>query len=235
LFRQEGNNIILDKIVEIKMMKQYLFIILVTFGFLLFVGCSPPAQDITKLKEELKQEILAELRQQQTQLQPTQITVKQNQEQLRAQMKEEIEREILAKIQNQVQSQVQEIASNLPDTGNRSIQWQAVLVGSAEGQILHNGQGLAECKVKLIRIMKPQSVVEMFNTIREGAEFTTITDEQGKYVFDKLPIGAYKLKWQLPDDTGWIRRLRDKPDANIVEGQTAVLKSVETSRRLVGQ
>ena len=50
-----------------------------------------------------------------------------------------------------------------------------------------------------------------------------------------LPVGAYKLKWQLPDDTGWIRRLRDKPDAVIAEGETAVLKSVETSRRLVGQ
>ncbi len=96
-------------------------------------------------------------------------------------------------------------------------------------------QGLAGCKVKLTRILKPQSVVEMFNTIKEGAEFTTVTDEQGKYVFDKLPVGAYKLKWQLPNDTGWIRRLRDKPDAVIAEGQTAVLKSVETSHRLVGQ
>ncbi len=214
-------------------MKQYLLIILVTLGLLPFVGCSTPAQDISRLKEELKQEILAELRQQRQV--PEQTAVMLDQEQLRAQMKEEIEREILAKIQNQVQSQVQEIASNLPDTENRSIQWRAVPIGTAEGLILRNGQGLAECKVKLVRIMKPQSVVEMFNTIREGAEFTTVTDEQGKYIFNKLPVGAYKLKWQLPNDTGWIRRLRDKPDAIIAEGQTAVLKSVETSRRLVGQ
>lgn len=32
---------------------------------------------------------------------------------------------------------------------------------------------------------------------------------------------------------GWIRRLRDKPDAIITEGQTTVLKSVETNRKLV--
>ncbi len=215
------------------MMQQYLFIILVTLGFLPFVGCSLPAQDITKLKEELKQEILAELRQQQAQPQPTQITAKQDQEQIREQMKEEIEREILAKIQNQVQSQVHAIASEIPDLNDRSIQWKAVPVGRAEGLILHNGQGLAGCKVKLVRILRPQSVIEMFNTIREGAEFTEVTDEQGKYVFDKIPEGAYKLKWQLPNDRGWIRRLRDKPDAVISEGQTALLKSVETSRRLV--
>ena len=214
-------------------MKQCLLIMLVTLGLLPFVGCSTPAQDISRLKEELKREILAELRQQKQA--PEQTAVMLDQEQLRAQMKEEIEREILAKIQNQVQSQVQEIASDLPNTGNRSIQWQAVPIGSAQGQILRNGQGLAGCKVKLTMILKPQSVVEMFNTIREGAEFTTVTDEQGKYVFEKIPIGAYKLKWQLPNDTGWIRRLRDKPDALIAEGQTAVLKSVETSRRLVGQ
>ncbi len=214
-------------------MKQYLLIMLVTLGFLPFVGCSTPPQDTSRLKEELKREILAELRQ--LRQAPEQTAVMLDQEQLRAQMKEEIEREILAKIQNQVQSQVQEIASDLPNTGNRSIQWQAVPIGSAQGQILHKDQGLAGCKVKLIRIMKPQSVVEMFNTIKEGAEFTTVTDEQGKYVFEKLPVGAYKLKWQLPDDTGWIRRLKDKPDAVIAEGQTAVLKSVETSRRLVGQ
>lgn len=83
--------------------------------------------------------------------------------------------------------------------------------------------------------MKSQSVVEIFRTVREGAEFTTVTDEQGKYVFDNLPTGAYKMKWQLPNDKGWIRRLRDKPDAVIVEGETVVLKSVETNRRIVGR
>ena len=214
-------------------MKQYLLIILVTLGLFSFVGCSTPKQDTSRLKEELKREILAELRQQRQT--PEQTAVMLDQEQLRAQMKEEIEREILAKIKKQVQSQVKEIASELPDAGNRSVQWQAVPIGSAEGQILRSGQGLAGCKIKLTRILKPQSVVEMFNTIKEGAEFTTVTDEQGKYAFEKLPVGAYKLKWQLPDDTGWIRRLRDKPDAIVAEGETAVFKSVETSRRLVGQ
>jgi hypothetical protein len=232
---REKNNIISTKIIGINIMKQCLLIMLVTLGFLPFVGCSTPTQDTSQLKEELKQEILAELRQQQTQPQPSQITTEQNQEQIRAQMKEEIEQEIMAKIQNQVQSQVKEIASDFPDVNNRSIQWQAVPVGSAEGKILRNGQGLAACKVKLIRILKPQSVVEMFNTIREGVEFTTVTDEQGKYVFDNLPVGAYKLKWQLPNDQGWIRRLRDKPDAIITKGQATVLNPVETNRRLVSQ
>ncbi|MHC4585388.1 MAG: prealbumin-like fold domain-containing protein [Planctomycetota bacterium] len=216
-------------------MKRYSFVILIALGLLPIAGCSISSQDTARLKEELKQEILAELRQQQAQTQPPQISTENEREQLHAQIKEETESEIPANIQNKQQNQFQTVANNLPEANNRSIQWRAVPIGSAEGQILRNDQGLPGCKVKIIRILKPQSVVEMLNTIREGAEFTATTDEQGQYVFEKLPVGAYKLKWQLPNDTGWIRRLRDKPDAVIIEGQTTVLKSVETSRRLVSQ
>jgi hypothetical protein len=203
-------------------MKHCLLITLTALCFFTFGGCSTPAQDRAKLKEELKREILAELREQK------QIPVLASPQQDREQIKEEIEQEVLAK----VQSQVQTITSQLPDANNRPVQWQRVSVGSVEGLILRDGEGLQGCQVKLVRVLKSQSVIEMFNTIKEGAEFATVTDESGKYHFDRLPVGAYKLKWQLPNDKGWIRRLRDKPDAVITEGQTTVLKSVETKRRL---
>ncbi len=206
-------------------MKHCLLITLTALGFFTLGGCSTPAQDRAKLKEELKREILAELRQQR------QTPVPASPQQDREQMKKEIEREVLAK----VQSQVQTITSQLPDANDRAVQWQRVPVGGAEGLILRGGEGLQGCQVKLVRVLRPQSVIEMFNTIREGAEFTTVTDESGKYHFDRLPVGAYKLKWQLPNDKGWIRRLRDKPDAIITEGQTTVLKSVETKRRLAAR
>jgi hypothetical protein len=204
-------------------MKHCLLITLTALGFFTLGGCSTPAQDRAKLKEEIKREILAELRQQR------QTPVLASSQQDREEMKKEIEREILAKVQNQVQT----ITSQLPDANDRAVQWQRVPVGSAEGHILRNGKGLQGCQVKLVRMLELQSIIEMFSVVREGAQFTTVTDEDGKYHFDRLPVGAYKLKWQLPQDKGWIRRLRDKPDAIITEGQTAVLKSVETSRGLV--
>lgn len=205
------------------MMKHCLLITLAALGFLTLGGCSTPAQDRAKLKEELKREILAELREQR------QTTVLASPQQDREQMKKEIEQEVLAKVQNQVQT----ITMQFPDANDRTIQWQQVPVGSAEGRILRGGEGLQECQVKLMRIMKRQSITEMFNVVKEGTEFGTVTDEDGKYHFDRLPVGAYKLKWQLPNDKGWIRRLRDKPDAIITEGQNTVLKSVETKRKLV--
>ncbi len=214
-------------------MKNYLFVTLIALVLYPFAGCSQPDRDIAKLKEELKQEILAELRpQSQT---PAQIAAQENREQMREEMKAEIEREVSARIQDEVQRQVHTIANNLPESGDQSVQWRPGPAGGAEGRILRNGQGLADCKIKLIRLVRPQGMIEMFNTIKEGAEFSAVTDEQGKYVIDKLPAGAYKLKWQLPNDTGWIRRLRDKPDAFIEEGQVTVLDSVETNRRLAGR
>jgi hypothetical protein len=214
-----------DVVLEIDVMKSYSFVILVVSGLVPLAGCSSSSHDMSKLKEELKQEILAELRQQER------TAALASPQQDREQMKEEIEQEVLTKVQNQVQA----MTSQLRDANDTAIQWQRVPVGSAEGGILRGGEGLQGCQVKLVRIMKPQSVFEMFNTIREGTEFVTVTGDDGKYVFDGLPVGSYKLKWQLPGDKGWIRRLRDRPDAIITEGQVTILKSVETKRRLVGR
>ena len=206
-------------------MKQFLFITLTALSLFALGGCSAPAQDRAKLKEEIKREVLAELREQRR------TAMLASSQQDREQMKKEIEQEVLAKVQNQVQT----ITSQFPNAGDRTIQWQQVPVGSAEGRILRGGEGLQGCQVKLIRIMKQQSITEMLNVVKEGTEFGTVTDKDGKYHFDRLPVGAYKLKWQLPNDKGWIRRLRDKPDAIITRGQTTVLKYVETKRKLVAQ
>lgn len=201
-------------------MKLCRFVVLIAFGLLPFVGCSTPAQDRSKLKEELKQEILAELRQQ------GEIP-----EQVRLQSKAETQRGVSAKSESQAQTTAN-ISTRAADD---SVQLQPSPTGRAEGHILRGGTGLKGCEVKLVRILTSRSAVEMFSAVRDGTEFTTITDEQGNYVFDRLPVGSYKLKWRLPGDKGWIRRLRDKPDAVITDGQTAILKSVETERRLVGR
>lgn len=210
-------------------MKLCRFVVLIAFGLLPFVGCSTPAQDRSKLKEELKQEILAELRRQGEI--PEQHSYQNTPEQVRQQNKAETQRDVSAKSESQAQTTAN-ISTRAADD---SVQLQPSPTGRAEGHILRGGTGLKGCEVKLVRILTSRSAVEMFSAVRDGTEFTTITDEQGNYVFDRLPVGSYKLKWRLPGDKGWIRRLRDKPDAVITDGQTAILKSVETERRLVGR
>lgn len=168
-----------------------------------------------KIKEELKREILAELRNEgmlKTDMQSSTLAD-------REQLKEELTRDILVKLRKQ-------------DAADGSVQ-PIKDGGSAEGRMLRGGKGLAECRVKLVRMVTAGLFSEMFQNFKEGTEFETLTDEKGKYYFANLPKGAYKLKWELPGDRGWIRRLRDKPDATIENGKKSVLFDVETNRKLV--
>ena len=94
------------------------------------------------------------------------------------------------------------------------------------------------CEVKLVRMLRPARATEnmsfrsVFSTYEEGAEFVALTDRDGRYRFESIPVGEYKLKWLLPGDTGWIRRLKLEPDATIQQGRTAPLKPVEMNRSL---
>lgn len=207
------------------MLKQSYVLMAALAGVLVFTGCATSAVNRERLKEEIKQEILAELRGQDLPSASAQTTL----EEERARMKEELEREILATIQEQQQARKR-------DTANANRQTEQEIrgaVGAAEGLITRDGAGLPECRVKLVRVIRANNMIEVLSALQEGAEYTTVTDKEGKYQFYNLPAGDYKVKWQLPRDKGWIRRLKDKPDVTVQEGKTSFLKPIETNRRLV--
>ena len=207
-------------------MKHFLTAILfAVLSLLPVVGCTSPAQDRAKLKKEIKREIMAEL----GLLQQVQKPASKPSENERAQLKKEIETEILAKLQAENQALLRERSG----PGTRRTQVSTTVFGRAEGQILREGSGLPDCRVKLVRISKSNRFIDLFNAYQEGTEFETVTNAEGNYRFEKIPVGDYKIKWQLPDDKGWIRRLRDKPDVTVKEGQTSHLTPVETYRKLL--
>lgn len=51
----------------------------------------------------------------------------------------------------------------------------------------------------------------------------TETDAAGRYRFERVPPGEYLFYWMPNPETGWIRRLRDKPDLEVVASGVAVL------------
>lgn len=59
----------------------------------------------------------------------------------------------------------------------------------------------------------------------EGKDDTleTVTDPEGRYRLERVPPGEYLFYWMPNPETGWIRRLRDKPDLEVVAGGVAVL------------
>jgi hypothetical protein len=57
---------------------------------------------------------------------------------------------------------------------------------------------------------------------QDGIVLETQTDSKGHYVFHEVPPGYYRLYWIPDTDTGWIRRLREKPDIEVITGKMTV-------------
>ena len=54
-------------------------------------------------------------------------------------------------------------------------------------------------------------------------KYETETDDAGRYRFERVLPGEYLFYWMPNPETGWIRRLRDKPDIEVVAGGVSVL------------
>jgi hypothetical protein len=53
--------------------------------------------------------------------------------------------------------------------------------------------------------------------------YRTTTDALGRYRFEKVPPGEYLLYWRPDVETGWVRRMNDKSDIEVLPGKTVVL------------
>lgn len=51
----------------------------------------------------------------------------------------------------------------------------------------------------------------------------TETDVAGWYRFDRVPPGEYLFYWMPNPETGWVHRLREKPDLEVVAGRVTIL------------
>jgi hypothetical protein len=57
--------------------------------------------------------------------------------------------------------------------------------------------------------------------------YETRTDADGRYRFEQIPPGEYLLYWMPDGRTGWVRRLRDTADLEVVPGGMTVLNIPE--------
>ena len=203
--------------------------------------CSALAQEpdeLDRLKESIKREILQELR--------GEIILNSLDESNIEKFRQEIIQEILDELQNDTEKKRinleatdtkqersnQEETLEIPRESHQQEHQQLVRstaesFGDAEGSILRKGNGLPGCQVKLVALLGTSG---RFRGRGEGNEYITVTEEDGKYRFEKIPVGPYKLKWQLPGDTGWIRRLRNQPDVTIIADELSNLNPIEITK-----
>ena len=61
----------------------------------------------------------------------------------------------------------------------------------------------------------------------QGISLNTQTDDKGRYAFEKVPPGTYRLYWWPDFKTGWVHRLREKPDFEVLSGKLTILNIPE--------
>ena len=101
--------------------------------------------------------------------------------------------------------------------------------GKVAGRMLFKGKPLPGCKVKIQMLEK----WGIFGNPKKGLRFETITDENGRYLFDKVHPGGYKIYWKPPGETSWIRSIKMEPDIFVEAGETYHFRDRETNVRTV--
>lgn len=104
-------------------------------------------------------------------------------------------------------------------------------MGSVEGVIMWQGKPLKNRKVKIVlerytgfslAALRQWFAADKKKSPQDEIVLETQTDSRGRYVFQKAPPGYYRLYWMPDTKTGWIRRLREKPDIEVVSGNRTV-------------
>jgi hypothetical protein len=127
-------------------------------------------------------------------------------------------------------------SASLPEPSKKSTVHEQLLLeelGRVQGLILWQGKPLANGKVR-IELEKYTgvswaSVKKMFSGNEkesyesdQGVSLSTQTDSKGLYAFEKVPPGTYRLYWWPDFKTGWVHRLREKPDFEVVSGKLTI-------------
>jgi DNA-binding transcriptional MerR regulator len=106
-------------------------------------------------------------------------------------------------------------------------------LGRVQGVIQWKGKPLADGKVRIVlekytgvslasvKKMLSENGKEPSETDQE-ISLATKTDSEGRYAFKKVPPGSYRLFWWPDFQTGWVHRLREKPDFEVKRGQSII-------------
>jgi hypothetical protein len=104
-------------------------------------------------------------------------------------------------------------------------------MGSVEGVIMWQKKPLKNRKVKIVlerytgfslAALEEWFAADTKKSSQDGIVLETQTDSKGHYVFHEVPPGYYRLYWIPDTDTGWVRRLREKPDIEVKTGNLTV-------------
>ncbi|BBO17286.1 carboxypeptidase regulatory-like domain-containing protein [Candidatus Brocadia pituitae] len=113
---------------------------------------------------------------------------------------------------------------------NKSIDQDPTL-GRVEGRILHSGKPLPGCRVKLQMLEKVGLLSKGYRPVEGALEIEANANNEGVYHFMNVSPGMYKMYWQPPSETAWVRRFKMEPDVVVNSGKLTKPKDIETLKR----
>ncbi len=146
-------------------------------------------------------------------------------ERLKEQIKEELRLEFERKQGKEdvaIEEKIQEELRNEFEKKEKT--YEAENYGRVVGRMLFKGKPLQGCEVKIQMLEK----WGLFGKQEEGLRLETVTDEDGRYIFEKVLPGGYKLYWKPPRESDWIRSINMEPDIFTEAGETYFLPDRET-------
>lgn len=107
-----------------------------------------------------------------------------------------------------------------------------VMAGVLRGVMLYDGQGLANCQVQLVEMVRTGTF--LWKDYSKGRTYETTTAVDGTYAFENLQPGGYKMRWLPPGSGWWLRFMSECPDVTIKSGEVVTFKEIETRRKVLG-
>jgi hypothetical protein len=139
------------------------------------------------------------------------------------QLKEELKRELMEEMTAEKKQEEKAIV--------------AETTGRVEGKITRGGNPLPGCKVKIIMMVEKKGSLSAFlrshRVQSDAPEYEAETDREGRYVFENVPVGDYKIYWRPPGEVSWIRRMKMEPDVFVQAGKTFNPKVIDTGRATI--
>ena len=124
-----------------------------------------------------------------------------------------------------------EYASGSPAKMNAQQEMLKEEMGSVQGVIMWQEKPLKNRPVKIVlerytgfsfAAVEKWIAADKEKSPRDGIVLKTQTNSKGYYIFPEVPPGSYRLYWMPDAKTGWIRRLREKPDIEVTTGNLTV-------------
>ena len=125
------------------------------------------------------------------------------------------------------------LQEGLAATGEKSRAYSVGAVsGGVTGRVLHDGQPLAGCRVKLSAI--PGMTTELLRLLgNESSQrssqtmFEVTTGPDGTYFIEGIPVGDYDISLLPPDSKHWLGWLSEKPDVTVRSGEITQQSDIE--------